>query len=49
MDPPEVVDAVLDRLLVAVLAHEGGCNGEEGHILRFKLEHSYIYKKRAVD
>ena len=49
VDSPEVVNAVLNRLLVAVLAKECGSYGKECHILQFKLEDSCIHKKRAVN
>ena len=48
VDSPQVLNSVLDRLLIAVLAKEGGCNGEEGHILQLKLEDGCVQKTLAV-
>ena len=33
MDAPQVLNSFVDGLLVAILAHECGCNGEESDIL----------------
>jgi hypothetical protein len=40
VNPPEVVDAIVGRLVVTITDHEGGNHGPKSNILRFQFEES---------